>query len=165
MVNDSYDHCFGHTCELFETQRMFSMEKFYGYSYGCFILIIIVMAFLIWQLIKRYESYENQLWLSHILYHLVYHWLHLWNSLVKIWSDFMAIGKTEHSYPVPIAFFSIWFNLKDNFNSVISNSFWIWFYLIISDPVCYFWLATESEDSVAKSLKSIFYCFSKKTSF
>ena len=141
-----------------------SMAGFYGYSYACFILIIILTTFLYWQLIKWYESYTNQLWLSRILYNLVRHWLHLWNSHVKIWSDFMAIGKIEHSYPVPIAFFSIWSNLKDNFNWIISNSFWIWFYFIIRGPVCYFWLATESDDSVAKSVKSFFYCFSNKTS-
>ena len=31
--------------------------------------------------------------------------------LLKIWSDFMEIGKTEHSYSVSIAFFSIWLYL------------------------------------------------------
>ena len=31
-----------------------------------------------------------------------------------------------------------------------------------SDPVCYFRLATESDDSVAKSVELNFYCFINK---
>jgi hypothetical protein len=34
-----------------------------------------------------------------------------------------------------------------------------------SDPVCYFRLATESDDSVAKSVELDFYCFANKISF
>ena len=41
----------------------------------------------------------------------------------------------------------------------------ILFYLIVSGPVCYSWLATESDDSVAKSVESIFYCFLNEISF
>ena len=38
----------------------------------------------------------------------------------------------------------------------------IWF---LSDPVCYFRLATESNDSVAKSIESNFYCFANQIPF
>ena len=38
----------------------------------------------------------------------------------------------------------------------------IWF---LSGPVCYFRLATESDDSVAKSVGSIFYYFVDEMSF
>jgi hypothetical protein len=34
----------------------------------------------------------------------------------------------------------------------------------ISDSVCYFRLATESDDSVAKSIELDFYCFINKIS-
>ena len=33
------------------------------------------------------------------------------------------------------------------------------FIWLLFDPVCYFWLATESDDSVAKSVGSIFQDF------
>ena len=33
------------------------------------------------------------------------------------------------------------------------------FIWLISGPVCYFWLATKSDDSVAESVESIFYYF------
>ena len=36
---------------------------------------------------------------------------------------------------------------------------------MLSGPVCYFRLATESDDSVAKSVGSIFYCFINKNVF
>ena len=46
----------------------------------------------------------------------------------------------------------IWFKKKDL----------IWF---LFDPVCYFRLATESDDSVAKSVDLDFYCFVNEISF
>ena len=82
-----------------------------------------------------------------------------------VWPDFMATEKIEHSYPVPIAFF---FNLNDKFAWTISNSILIFikrtlnwivlkdFVWFLSSYVCYFRLATESDDSVAKSVGSIF---------
>ena len=39
------------------------------------------------------------------------------------------------------------------------------FDFISFDPVCHFRLATESDDSVAKSVGSIFYCFVNEISF
>ena len=57
-----------------------------------------------------------------------------------------------------------WFILNDHWKKIGFDSFKkIWFDFD-SGPICYFRLATESDDSVAKSVESNFYCFANKIS-
>ena len=86
----------------------------------------------------------------------------------------------NQSIPIPVSIQSllILFNLNDKLIWTISDSFWmfikrkldwiilkkdfIWF---PSGPVCYFRLATESNDFVVESVRLDFYCFVDELSF
>ena len=52
-----------------------------------------------------------------------------------------------------------WFVLNDHWKIIEFNSFKRFWFDFNSDPVCYFRLATESDDSVAKSVGLDFSCF------
>lgn len=151
---------------IFDYNRMDLMHKFAtAVTYMlCSTISIIVM---LWHIISCIRFCSIMVVLITITSYLIHCLILLIrNRPVKVWPCFMVTENRAfftlfrlHSFQYGL----IWIIIS--IESLVTH-FWgllrdesIWFYLIVIWSCMLFWLATESDDSVAKSVQSIFYCF------